>query len=59
MDIDADFLLSGSAHVYYGLIGIMGAALFLLFRESVLALVLIIAFAFGIFVDLWAHGYTH
>jgi hypothetical protein len=55
------FFLSGSAHDYYGLLGIMslgvvGMILFLFLWPFWL---LMMIFAAGVFVDLWAHEFKH
>lgn len=55
-----DFLLSGKAHVYYGLIG-SGLLIGLVGMGVLSSLWLFVCLAIlsGIFVDLWCHWYTH
>ena len=53
------FFLSGQAHAYYGLIGVMALTLVFLFQYHALWAGVILALSGGVFVDLWAHGYQH
>lgn len=58
--MNVDFLLSGRAHVYYGLVTALALAFAVLAGWlGKLALVAIVAIQAGIFVDLWVHGYVH
>lgn len=54
-----DFLLSGGAHVYYGLFAVIGSAIAVLLGAPVAWLFVALIAAGGIFSDLWAHGYQH
>ncbi len=64
MGTDTAFFLSGRAHVYYGAVLIIlaavgGATLSKGSEGLILAFVLIAIMAAGIFVDVWVHGYRH
>ncbi len=63
MGPDTAFFLSGRAHVYYGAMLIILAALYVATQAQgqgiLLASVLISIMAAGIFVDVWVHGYRH
>lgn len=63
-DPDLAFFLSGNAHVYYGTMLIIVAAVYgaAAARGSeglLLAFILIAIMAAGILVDVWVHGYRH
>ena len=53
------FLLSGDAHAYYAVGGIMILALLIVFGGDPRLAALIGILAAGIFVDLWTHQYLH
>jgi hypothetical protein len=53
------FLLSGDAHAYYGLLGVIAVAAWLLLSLHVAWAGVILALASGVFVDLWIHQYLH
>lgn len=60
IDAQWQFFISGGAHAYYGLLAVLGLAIaialgFLTGKWAWLAAI----FAFGVFVDLWAHGFQH
>jgi hypothetical protein len=54
-----NFLGSGAAHAYYGLIGAMAISLYLLFALHSAWAGVTLALAAGVFVDLWVHQYLH
>jgi hypothetical protein len=53
------FLLSGDAHAYYGLLGVMAISLYMLFGLHLLWAGVTLALASGVFVDMWVHQYLH
>ena len=57
----ASAFVSGQAHDYYGLIGVMALAVVAaLFPDYALPLLVgIVIIGAAIFTDLWAHGWTH
>ena len=63
-DPDMQFFLSGNAHVYYALIGITALSILILagiipLVLAPIALIFILVFAVGCFVDIWVNGYRH
>ena len=53
------FLISGDAHAYYALIGILILSVAVIFGGDIRYVSVIALLASGVFADIWAHGYQH